>query len=128
MNNNTIIVLVLVALAIIGIVMYQSSVQAQRDREMQLQLAAMQNTGESGGINWLEQIGNLGGIFSQIGGLFGGGSNNSTDDAVDTTGDIGGNMARMMTNDMDAGAVTPAQMAQAKVNMSSDIIQGMSFN
>jgi len=132
MNNNTVIILVVVAIAIIGFMMYNSSVQAEKDRQMQMQIAAMGNQGV-GGTNWLEQLGNLGGIFSTVGGWFGGGSgNNDTSNAVDTTNGGDGNYARMMRNDVNSSVVSPYQMAEAKMQLSRKAIQdvnaGMSFN
>jgi hypothetical protein len=154
MNNNTVIILVVVAIAIIGFMMYNASVQAEKDRQMQMQIAAMGNQG-GGGTNWLEQLGNLGGIFSTVGGWFGGGSGNTptTTTGSGTSGGFGGtgggfggtgttdwglggrtsqSYSKMMRNDVNSSVVSPYNMAEAKMQLSrqaiNDVNAGMSFN
>jgi len=130
MNNSTIIVLVLVAVAIIGVLVYQSSVQAQRDRELQMQIAASSQGGTQQN-TWLDSLGNLSGLVSAVGGLFGSGGSTTT-----TTTGTGARLSQpyssMITNDFNSTNVTPMQMANAKFDASrqaiADVNAGMTFN
>lgn len=146
MNNSTIIVLVLVAVAIIGVLVYQSSVQAQRDRELQMQIAASTQGGTQQN-TWLDSLGNLSGLVTAVGGLFGsGGSTTTTTTSGTSSGGfgsvgttdwgLGGRLSQpyssMITNDFNSTNVTPMQMANAKFDASrqaiADVNAGMTFN
>lgn len=70
------IVVLVIAVLVIGVIMYSSSQQSKRDRDLALQLQQMNNPTQPQSNLW-SSIGDWGNLITSLGGMIGGGNNES---------------------------------------------------